>query len=358
VLTDFWTGLGGKLAERWITLLFSPALAFWAGGLAAWMWRYGRPLVSADGWKALLDRWAALLQGLPVVAQGALVVGLLLVIVVSNLIVQRLSTPVLRLLEGYYWPRWLNWLRDRLVGHRSDKIDRDNNRWRQLAARGINNLTPRELADFVRLDRRRRSSPAKPERRMPTRLGNILRASEGRPDDYYGLNAVVCWPQLWLLLPDTAKQEVSAARASLNGAAELWLWAVLFIGWTVWAWWALPLGILVAAGSYSQMLGAATIYAELVEGCFHVHRRLLYEALRWPLPVTPAEERQRGAEVSAYLWHGSNATTPTFTGSRDQDLASAAVVQQPTIATRRSRVAVALKAMNGLTRWISGRPSR
>jgi hypothetical protein len=358
VLSDFWTGLGGTLAERWIALVFSPAFAFWAGGLAAWVWRYGRPLVSTGGWKALLDRWAASLQGLPVVAQGALVVGLLLVIVVSNLIVQRLSASVLRLLEGY-WPRWLDWLRDPLVRHRSKKIDRGNDRLRQLMARGVSSLTASESADFVRLDRQRRDSPG-PKRRMPTRLGNILRASEGRPGDYYGLDAVVCWPQLWLLLPDAAKQEVSAARASLNAAAQLWLWAVLFIGWTVWAWWALPLGILVAAGSYSRMLGAATIYAELVEGCYDVHRRLLYEALRWPLPVTPAEERQRGEEITAYLWRGSGskATTPTFTGSRDQDLASAAAVKQPTVATRRPRVAVAVKAMNGLTRWISRRPTR
>jgi hypothetical protein len=130
------------------------------------------------------------------------------------------------------------------------------------------------------------------------------------------MDAVVCWPRLWLLLPDASKQEVSTARAALNGAAELWLWAVLFVGWTVWAWWALPLGILVAVGSYSRMLGAATVYAELVESCYDVHRWRLYEALHWPLPATPAEERQRGQQVTAYLLRGSKATTPTFTGSR------------------------------------------
>jgi hypothetical protein len=315
----------------------------------------GRLSVPA-GWKALLDHWAASLQGLPVIAQGALVVGLLLVIVASSSIVQRLSAPVVRLLEGY-WPRWLDWLRGPLVLHRSNKIDRDNERLRKLAARDVSSLTTRELTDLLKLDRRLHSAPAEPNRRMPTRLGNILRASEGRPGAHYGMNAVVCWPRLWLLLPDAAKQEVSAVRAAVNAAAQLWLWGVLFIGWTVWAWWALPLGILVAAGSYSRLLGAATIYAELVVGCYDVHRWLLYEALRWPLPVTPAEEQQRGKEVTAYLARGSKATTPTFTGSRDQDLAAAAALTQPTVATRRSRVA-AVKTMNGLTRWTSGRPTQ
>jgi hypothetical protein len=314
VLTDFWTGLGGKLAERWITLLFSSAFAFWAGGLAAWVWRYERPLISTGGWKALLAHWAAELQVLPVVAQAALVVGLLLVIVVSSLIAQRLSAPVLRLLEGY-WPRWMDWLREPLVRFRSKRIDRDNDRLRQLA-RDVSKLTTKESAEYLKLDRRLASTPKVPNRRMPTRLGNILRASEGRPGAHYGLDAVVCWPRLWLLLPEAAKQEVSAARGALNAAAQLWLWAVLFVGWTVWAWWALPVGILIAAGSYSRVLGAAATYAELVESCYDVHRRLLYEALRWPLPSTPAEEQQHGKELTAYLAHGSKATAPAFSDSR------------------------------------------
>lgn len=314
MLTDFWTGLGGKLAERWIMLLFSPAFAFWAGGLAAWVWRYGRPLLSDGGWKALFARWAVALRLLPIVAQVALVVGLLLVIVVSNLVMQHLSAPILRLLEGY-WPHWLDWLREPLVRLRNKKIDRDNGRLRQLAARETQSLTRRETIELLKLDRRSASAPAEPARRMPTRLGNILRASEGRPGVHYGLNAVVCWPRLWLLLPDGAKQEVSAARATLNAAAQLWLWSVLFVGWTVWAWWALPVGILVAAVSYSRMLGAATIYAELVESCYDVYRLLLYEALRWPLPITPAEEQRYGRELTAYLDRGSKAEAPTFSQS-------------------------------------------
>lgn len=171
MLTDFWTGLGGKLAERWITLLFSSAFAFWAGGLAAWVWRYGRPQLSTGGWKALLARWAAALQVLPVVAQAALVVGLLLVIVVSSLIAQRLSAPVLRLLEGY-WPPWMDWLQEPLVRFRSKKIDRDNARLRQLAARDVSKLTTKESAEYLKLDRRLASTPIVPNRRMPTRLGN------------------------------------------------------------------------------------------------------------------------------------------------------------------------------------------
>lgn len=81
---------------------------------------------------------------------------------------------------------------------------------------------------------------------MPTRLGNTLRAAEQRPLEKYGLDAIVCWSRLLLLLPDAVKQELNAARADLNTAARLWLWSLLFIIWSVWGWWATPLGLLSA----------------------------------------------------------------------------------------------------------------
>jgi hypothetical protein len=277
-----------------------------------------------------------------------LALAALLVIVLSSLMVERLSTPILRLLEGYWPPlvdrlrvwlttrrdpknarkvnwlrRWLTTRRNKKIARNEDKIIQDEERLRQLLALDESGLTRKELADLSRLDSQRHNRPAEPSRRMPTRLGNILRASETRPRDYYGLDANVCWPHLWLLLPDAAKQEVSAARANLNAAAQLWFWGVIFIGWAVWAWWALPVGIAVAIASYSRMLGAATIYAELVEGCFHLHRRLLYEALHWPPPVRPADEKQRGQAVTKYLWRGSSETTPVFTRSLDQNSSTA-----------------------------------
>jgi hypothetical protein len=35
LLGDFWKGVGGKLAERWVAALFSPALGFWAVAVLA-----------------------------------------------------------------------------------------------------------------------------------------------------------------------------------------------------------------------------------------------------------------------------------------------------------------------------------
>ena len=37
-------GIAGKLAERWVTALFSPAFAFWVGVGAVWLWATPRGL--------------------------------------------------------------------------------------------------------------------------------------------------------------------------------------------------------------------------------------------------------------------------------------------------------------------------
>ncbi|MFD7235983.1 hypothetical protein ACFWAT_11815 [Streptomyces syringium] len=48
---------------------------------------------------------------------------------------------------------------------------------------GEGRATPDERARFQHLDRRRRDWPSRPDRCMPTRVGNILRAGESRPVD-------------------------------------------------------------------------------------------------------------------------------------------------------------------------------
>jgi len=77
---------------------------------------------------------------------------------------------------------------------------------------------------------------------MPTRLGNLLRAAERKPLEKYGLDAILCWSRLWMLLPDAVKKDLQESRADLNNAARVWLWSLLFCGWTfvgenIWTTW-------------------------------------------------------------------------------------------------------------------------
>jgi hypothetical protein len=80
----------------------------------------------------------------------------------------------------------------------------------------------------------------------------------------------------------------------------------LFGSWTVLAWWALPVAVVVAAAAYfGSLLGAAEVYGDLLTAAFDVHRGQLYEAARWQQPSGPDDEPAAGAALTEYLWRGT-----------------------------------------------------
>ncbi len=299
MMTNLWQSLGGKLAERWLELLFSPALLFW--GLGAWL-----ALPPA--------RWAALEQALsagPNLRLALTVAAALLGVMLSAAVARHLRFATLRLLEGY-WPRPFAKLRGGWIERAARRQEKQQTDFQKLAGQGLDQLDTKQLADYLRLDAALMQAPADPRYLMPTRLGNVLRAAELAPRDRYGLDGVVCWPRLWLLLPENVRDELGQARESLDAAAELWLWAVLFLIWTPWACW-LPLPALaLALYAYRRALRAAEVYAALIQSAYDLHRFALYQALRWPPPANPAEERAQGKALTEFLWRGSDSLTPAF----------------------------------------------
>ncbi|MBD2344907.1 hypothetical protein [Anabaena subtropica] len=295
--TKFLESLGGKLAENWAANILTPAFVFWMGGLLAWVWRFGR--------KPLED-W---LKQQPESLLIAVTVTGLLVIAVSAFVVQRFDLSVLRFLEGY-WSRWLQPFRRWMIQQQEQDFKRKDKRWQTLADE--KDITNEELEEYVTLDGQLMQFPSQINRFMPTKLGNILRAAESRPYDKYGLDAVICWSRLWLILPDGVKKELQEARSSLNTAARFWLWSLLFIVWAVWAWWAVLAGLLGMAFAYNWAVDAAGVYCSLLESAFDLYRLELYKSLRWPIPINPKQERELGKQLTNYLWRGSDDDRPIF----------------------------------------------
>src|SRR5262249_12578436 len=242
-----------------------------------------------------------------VLAQLAAVVGALVVVAASAIVVQRLTTPLLRVLEGY-WPGWLARWSERRLARMLERKSADDADWQRL----------QRETDATEPTRRPRASPAQREPRRgprpvlggelpPTGVGNILRAAETRPFHRYGLEAVVVWPRLWLVLPDLARQELTGARASLDASVAAAIWGVGFVAFTPLAWWAAPAGIAVAMASAAWWVPArAEVFADLVEAAYDLYRSDLYQRLRWPLPETPAQEQETGQEITRYLVRGSD----------------------------------------------------
>jgi hypothetical protein len=302
-MDKFWEAASGKLVDRWAAVSV-PALVYWLGGLTAWAYGHGGVHMLTN-W---LDRQTA-------PTRVVTILTILLGVAASGVVVQQLSTPVLRALEGY-WPSWLGRLRKCLVDRVERRAAEEDAAWQRLYLRlhPPATPTPDELSQFARLDRRRRRRPNSPSRYMPTKTGNILRAAETWPTDKYGLDAVAVWPRLWLVLPDPFREELHRARAALDNAVSAVIWALLFCAFAFWTPLVIAIGLVVAVAAVKVWVPArAEVFGDLVEAAYDVYRTALYRQLRWPLPTDPEQERSQGEQLTAYLWRGSEKSDPTFT---------------------------------------------
>ncbi len=233
MLSQFWDSVAGKLADRWAGVA-APAVVFWAGGILAWAF-------AGSGWSGL-SHVASWLDRRTVLAQIAAALAALVVVAASAIVVQGVTTPVLRLLEGY-WPDWMAWCTERRLRGVLRRKSADDADWQRLQGETEQGEpTRRQRAALAQLENRRRHRPVLDSELLPTRVGNILRAAETRPFRRYGLEAVVVWPRLWLVLPDLARQELTGARASLDASVAAAVWGIGFVAFTPLAWWAAPRG--------------------------------------------------------------------------------------------------------------------
>lgn len=308
-MSNFWQGLGGKLTDQWVTALLTPAFAFWLGGFIAWLTHSGG--ISLKTVEAQVNQ-------LTLVELIILLVVGFLIIAVSSSLVQRFDLTMLRWLEGY-WPSWLNWLKDWCVGLQNKSLEKVRKRYEELEDKERqNSISPKEQEERVELALKLRLVPKNADDSMPTKLGNMLRAAENRPWERYGLDAIICWPRLWLLLPDGAKKEITESRATLDTAARLFLWSLLFMVWTVLAWWAPFVTLIVAYWAYRWALSAAEVYGDLLEAAFDMHRFALYETLRFPVPKDTLEEEAKGKQLTTYLFFGEVEDPVTFQTKQKQ----------------------------------------
>ena len=295
MISSFWTGFGGKIAERWATALFTPALAFWALGGAAWLLGAPDPLR-----RAVIPA----LEQLSGVTQGLLVVVALMVVLASSVVAERLALTVLRVCEGYWsWP--LRGLAGFLVHRKVVRFEALGQRWLELhTQRDAGTMRSDEERELVELENRLAALPSRPGLIMPTRLGNVLRAAESGVEDKYGIDPVRCWTAMWLLLPESTRAEVTAARAALDSAAAWVFWSLAVALWTVLTPWALLAAAVALPAAYRTLLGAASRYADLVDATFALHRGLLYDALGRSRPSQPDEEQALGQQLTTALWRG------------------------------------------------------
>ncbi|MCS7011196.1 MAG: hypothetical protein N2049_03570 [Anaerolineales bacterium] len=288
MLDKFWESLGGDLAGEWLRRAFSPPFLFYLSGLGFYLLRHG--------WQPL---WAQLLSLSPV-EQVTLLVLLLVGLILSALLSAQWRFSLLRWMEGY-WPWPLRYLEGFWIARQARHLEKAEKRLNAIPEQASPTLTRQRAALEVFIH----YFPADPSEIRPTRLGNILRAGETAPMQKYGLDAYVCWPRLWPLLPGHLRDDLSAVRNRLLTLAELWGMGLLSLIWVIWSWWALPLALLWMWIASQLAFSAAMVYADLIESAFDLYRFSLYDALGWPRPAGSEDETAYGQTLTEFLWRGT-----------------------------------------------------
>ncbi len=314
-MNDIWSLLTQEDVERALQRLWDPAWLFWGLGvvlsvLAAgpWGWTLLRALA-----RSLTPQGWALYVGLPLMA----------LVLVSAQLMRLTEERWLRLLEGYDWPRALHGLRRWLLLRQQRKQEAVRRELQALGSQVQEALREGRLdlplaERYARLDTLRYTFPQGFV--LPTRLGNLLRAAEEYAEHRYGLNAVLVWPRLWLLLLQEVRETLAQAYQRLLAAVRAWAWGLTFLlTWTPltawqawrfgggWAWLApaaaLGTGWLWMRLAYRLAVARAVVFGELVRAAFDLYRMGLYDALGWPRP-SPEEEKEAGKRLTAFLWRG------------------------------------------------------
>jgi len=290
MLTSLGGGLLSLFSRRFVLTIWLPTLLFWVG--------IGALAVTSTGWHQGERLWLRQPIEFKFVLAG---LALAWVTFFSYLFAAQLPWG-LRMAEGY-WPQrqpWL-WLA---------RIRREAHAARQATMSG----DPAALARFY-LD-----YPARQNRVMPTKLGNVLRSAEDHAQERYHINTVIIWPRLYVLLPDRFIAALAAARAQLDLMTAMTVLSGLFaIGGPVISFIFLPWyaavacfagGLATAWLSYLGAVRACYPYGQLIRAAFDVYRGLLLDEMHWTRPSSYGAERRQWEQIG-HLWYQGSPDYPS-----------------------------------------------
>lgn len=219
------------------------------------------------------------------------------------LIMNALSTPMYRLLEGYSLPARIQ--RPLKAG----ELRRRRRIQRALAGNvdGVERgLLQEQLQRF-------------PEQRVqtaPTRLGNALRAFETFSVDRYLLDSQLFWTELYSVVPDALRKELEVARSSVDFFVAATYLSVI-VGLLEWIG-----GVLVGGGPdrgmllvgafafalapiwYRSAVGSTSYWASTVRALVYLGRAPLAEAMGLTLPDSIDAERKMWALADRFAYFG------------------------------------------------------
>jgi hypothetical protein len=219
-----------------------------------------------------------------------------------GLIMNALSTPMYRLLEGYLFP---GAIQQPLIARERRRREAIEKRVETASGIGLSLLQER-LQRFPRID----------EQTAPTRLGNALRAFETYAVDRYRLDSQMFWNELYAVVPDNLRKELDLARSSVDlFVASTYLSTAVGIVLTSAALLATPgpdlgllavglAGFLLARIWYRSAVSSTSYWDSTVRALVNVGRAPLATALGLVLPPSIERERKMWALVVRFAYYG------------------------------------------------------
>lgn len=259
-------------------------------------------------------------------------IALVFATVVLTGLLFNLNIPIIRLFEGYPWAAtWIGgkltgrhrarrtmleerrdealWLMDRL-GKGDPLYDDVNGQWTNACRRLIEEYPDGDASV------------------LPTRLGNVIRASEHYPRRQYGMSSIPLWPRLIAIIDKEYAASIDEAKASfdfmINSAllSAMLAFGLAVVGlayptrlasWTLGAWWVLQIVTLagLAVLCYIWSIGRAVAWSSLLDGAFDLYRWKLLEQLgHRQRPSTRTAERDLWGRISRQVLFGDGEDGP------------------------------------------------
>ncbi|MFD4604363.1 hypothetical protein ACFWPQ_40900 [Streptomyces sp. NPDC058464] len=262
--------LGKKLAERWLSLLVLPGALYLAVAATARTLGHSHPF-DLHRLTGQITEWANAPAVGSTGGQVVLLAAALGGAAAVGLVAQALGSLAEQLHLAADWRTWpvgayslAQWATERRQTSWGTDAEawyrhRDRGPWADPAARQDAH------AKMIRI------SPECPDR--PTWSGDRIYAVAVRLERDYHLDLAALWPPLWLILPDTVRTEITAARQALARATTLTAWALLYLALAAWWWPATAITAVLAVTSWRRTRSAADTYATLLEAAARLHAR-------------------------------------------------------------------------------------
>lgn len=303
MLYKFLDSIVAQFTKLWDLNSFYLASLFWAVGLISWISN------STSNFKNLFY----FLDAIQLSQAIFLMLIVLILVGASANFINSIRSYILRILEGF-WPKMFDSVRNILINRQIEIRKKKRLRWHELSTKFhyfeglkdplLNKDEIKEYREYLRLDDDLNNYPLNYNNYLPTNIGNRLKAAEEYPRIRYGLDTMIVWPRLWLLLPDQTQKELTAIRLLMDKRAVLISWFILINIWSIWSIWILLIGVVGTIFSYRGLVLAIKAYSDLLRATFDIYRFNLYESLHFGFPTYPKDEKKLGLNVTRYLKRG------------------------------------------------------